>query len=195
MSIVINTPPDLKYRPVWLTGEIDFDVNLTLDQLKEQDGEGWQTGGATRQFEAEFQWAVNEFIARMEQKGHIYIGLPDMIKAQAKHKGYEVYRDSVVVIGPIYALDFTSPLPLGPDGEELPRPMPRSLEDSGGRVSYRLGAFFAQKEHVLRRLVERDRDPAAYEAARNARKVGGVWLPHTPPSKQHFEMRGSFRDN
>ena len=184
MGLVVNVSPNLAYKPVWLVGEIDFDVELTVGHLK-QTTTGMR-GGAARQFEAEWQWAVDEFIKRMEQKGHIYLGLPP----NTKPKGEQVkWREGVIAEGPFLPYDYLTPLEKGgDDGEEIARKAPRSLEDTGGRVCYRMAAVFAVKEHIFRDVVEREKNPERFAAARNARKRNGLWEPVPVAKKQTYLM-------
>lgn len=184
MSLVINVTPNLDYRPVWLTGEVDFDVEMTAGHLK-QTSTGIR-GGAARQFEAEWQWAVDEFIRRMEEKGHIYLGLPPDVQPK---DGQVKWREGVIAEGPFLPYDFTTPLPRGgDDNEEIARKGPRSLDDTGGRVCYRMAAVFAVKEHVFRDVVQREQNPERYAAVKNARKRNGLWQPVTPAKKEHYLM-------
>ena len=184
MATVINVAPNLNYRPVWLTGEIDFDVEMTHAHLV-QTSTGIR-GGAAKEFEREWQWAVDEFVRRMEQKGHIYVGLPDGIDLKP---GQVKWRDGVIAEGPFLPYSYEPSWPTaGDDGGEVARKAPRSLEDTKGKVCYRMAAVFLVKEHIFRQVVERDRNPEGYDAARNARKVNGVWTPQKPARKQHFLM-------
>ena len=184
MGYVINVTPNLNYKPVWLTGEIDFDVELTLGHLK-QTTVGAR-GAAARDFEAEMQWAVDEFIKRMEQKGHIYYGLPQDVPL----KGEQVkWKDGAIIDGPFYPFDYSQHWPkAGDDNEERSRKAPTSLEDTKGRVCYRIACVFLVREHVLRQVVEREKDPDGYAAAKNAKKVNGIWTPQKPAKKQHYLM-------
>ena len=184
MPPVINVTPNLAFKPVWLTGEIDFDVELTLGHLK-QTTTGMR-GAAARDFEAEMQWAVDEFVKRMEQKGHIYVGLPDGM--QVKGSQFR-WKDGAIIDGPYYPFDYSQHWPRkGDDNGEVSRKAPSSLEDTKGRVCYRMAAVFLVKEHVLRQVVEYDKNPAAYAAAKNAKKVNGIWTPQKPARKQHYVM-------
>lgn len=186
MSVVINVQPNLSYRPVWLTGEVDFDVEMTVGHLK-QTSTGVR-GGAAKEFEAEWQWAVDEFIRRMEQKGHIYLGIPQGTVV----KGEQVkWGEGVIAEGPFLPITYSDPNnwpTAGDDGEAVSRRWPRSVEDTGGRVCYRMAAVFAVKEHVLRQVIDQDKSPEAFAAVKNARKVNGLWQPQAPARKQYFVM-------
>lgn len=182
--VVINVTPNLNYKPVWLTGEIDFDVEMTIGHLRQTSTEG--RGGAAKEFEREWQWAVDEFIKRMEQKGHIYAGLPDGMKLRP---GQYKWREGVIAEGPFLPYDYSQHWPRkGDDNGEVSRAAPRSLEDTKGRVCYRMAAVFLVKEHVLRQVVEREKNPAAYAAARSAKKINGIWQPQKSGAKQHYVM-------
>lgn len=181
MSLVINVAPDLKYKPVWLTGEIDFEVELTQRHLI-QTSTGIR-GGAAKEFEAQWQWAVDEWVRRMEQKGHIFVGLPAGYKPG---EGWVKWRKDVIARGPYLPYDFTSAWDRkGDDGEEVSRRAPSSLEDTQGRVAYEMAAVFLVKEHILRQVVERDKNPDAYDAIKNAKKENGLWKPVPKPRKQY----------
>ena len=186
MGVVVNVTPNLKYRPVWLTGEIDFDVEMTHAHLV-QTTTGIR-GGAAREFEHEWQWAVDEFIKRMEQKGHIYVGLPAGVQLRP---GQEKWREGVIAEGPFLPYDYSQSWATAADGEEVSRKAPQSLEDTKGRVCYRMAAVFLVKEHILRQVVEYDKNPQAYQAARNAKKVNGLWQPVAPAKRKHFLMEAT----
>lgn len=184
MGVVINVNPTLNYKPVWLVGEIDFDVEMTHQHLV-QTSTGMR-GGAAKEFEREWQWAVDEFIRRMEQKGHIYVGLPNDVPLR---DGQVKWGEGVIAEGPFLPYDYSQHWPTaGEDGEEVSRKAPRSLEDTKGRVCYRMAAVFLVKEHVLRQIVEYDKQPEAYKAAKNAKKVNGLWEPQPVAAKQYYEM-------
>ena len=182
MSVVINVSPTLAYKPVWLTGEIDFDVELTHRHLV-QTTTGAR-GGAAKEFEAEWQWAVDEFIRRMEQQGHIYAGLPAGMQLKP---GQEKWREGVIAEGPFLPYDYSQTWAKGPDGEEVSRKAPASLNDTKGRVCYRMAAVFLVKEHILRRVIDQDRDRNEWHALKNGVKRNGIWEPK-PVIRKSFAM-------
>ena len=179
MSTVINISPTLSYRPVWLVGEIDFEVEMTLGHLK-QTSTGIR-GGAAKQFDYEWQWAKDELIRRMEQKGHVYVGVPDKL-----HKRPD-YLDGFIVEGPFLPYNYTDPLPLaGDDQEPVSRRRERSVEDTNGKVCYTMAAVFLVKEHVFRDVVDQERNPVAFAALKNGKKRNGLWAPVTVPKPAYF---------
>ena len=167
--VVINVAPNLRLRPEWLVGEIDFDYELSKQAADESHGIGTRTG-ASRDFEAEMQWAVDTFIERMEQKGHVYF--PDL--------------GAPVIKGPFLPRTYADDWPKHESGEELPRKQETSVEETGGRVCYRIAAPFLVKEHIFRDIVERDKVPEEdWTAIKNARKENGLWVP-VKKQRQHF---------
>ena len=180
---MINVAPTLNYRPVWLVGEIDFEVEMTHAHLV-QTSTGIR-GGAAKEFEREWAWAVEEFIRRMEQKGHIYVGVPDNFNPKPEQV---MWGKGVIAEGPYLPYNYDQTWAKGIDGEEVSRPAPTSLEDTKGRVCYKMAAVFLVREHVLNQIVSYDKDPQAYLAAKNAKKVNGVWQSQKPKRKQHFVM-------
>ena len=186
MTVVINVTPNLSYRPVWLVGEIDFDVEMTAGHLK-QTTTGVR-GGAAKEFEREWQWAVDEFIRRQEQLGHIYVGLPATFKPK---DGQVKWKEGVIAEGPFLPVDYSQNWPKtgdDDDDEERSRKWPTSVEDTKGRVCYRMAAVFLVKEHVFRRLVEERTNPDAFKAIKNGKKVNGLWQPVPMPQRKHYQM-------
>ena len=183
MPAVINISPTLNLRPVWLVGEVDFEVEMTLGHLK-QTSTGIR-GGAARQFEYEWQWAKEEFIRRMEQKGHVYVGVPERL-----HKRDD-YLDGFLVEGPFLPYNYFDPLPRkGDDNEPVARRREQSVEDTNGKVCYTMAAVFLVKEHVLRQVIEQDKDPEAWKALKNGKKENGLWKPVAPAKKMQFAVGG-----
>lgn len=181
MATVINISPNLSYRPVWLVGEIDFEIEMTVGHLI-QTSTGIR-GGAAKQFEFEWQWAKDQFVKRMEQRGHVYVGVPEKL-----HKRPD-YLDGFLVEGPFLPYNYFDPLPLaGDDNEPVSRKRERSVEDTKGKVCYTMAAVFLVKEHIFRNVLEQDRHPEAFAALKNAKKVNGLWKPQTPAKKKHYVM-------
>lgn len=169
--VVVNVSPDFSLKPEWLVGEIDFDYEMSKQAAEESHGKGVRTG-ASRDFEAEMKWAVDTFIDHMEKKGHYY--LPDM--------------GAPVIKGPFLPRNYGDDWPKHPEsGEELPRKQERSIEDTGGRVCYRIAAPFLVREHIHRTIVERDAvSEAEWKAIKNPRKENGLWIPQKQAPPLHL---------
>lgn len=172
MGIVINVTPNLRLRPEWLTAEIDFDYELSKQAAGESHGVGIRTA-ASRDFEGEMQWAVDRWIAWMEKKGYIFFGP----------------KGGPLVDGPFLPRNFDNNWPRGgDDGQELPRKQEKSVEETGGRVCYRLAAIFLVREYIHSELVERGKDEERYKAVKNARKENGLWIPQKPSPPAHYPV-------
>lgn len=181
MPAVVNVSPTLNYRPVWLVGEIDFEVEMTHQHLI-QTSTGVR-GGAAKQFDYEWQWSKDEFIRRMEQQGNVYVGVPESLRKRPD------YVDGFLVEGPFLPYNYFDPLPLaGDDNEPVARRRERTLDDTRGKVCYTMTAVFLVKEHVVRQVIEEEKSPAAFRALRNGKKVDGLWQPVAPAKKQHYVM-------
>lgn len=178
MSLVINTPPELRYRPVWLTGEIDFPVEMTHGHLV-QTSTGVR-GGSAKQFDYELKWGCERFKQWREREGEYYIELPTASAVQAKAQGFAVAH-GFIIDGPFLPMKFASKQDdwprVGDDNEVVSRRRETSLAETGGKVCYRMAGLFLIKEHVMTREVSRDKEPELYAAVRNAKKTEGLWTP------------------
>lgn len=177
-NLVINVAPELKYRIVWRTGHIDFEVEMTHGHLV-QTSTGVR-GGSAKQFEYEFNKACDDFREWMQKDGATQVPIQKPLADAAIAKGKAVRKD-FICDGPFLPHTFASSqaaMPRGGDDNEvLPRRRERSLADTGGRVEYRLAGLFLVKEHIVPRIVKRDENPELYAAIKNGKKENGRWIP------------------
>ena len=191
MSIVVNVTPECRMLPVWLTGEIDFDVEMTLGHLK-QTTTGIR-GGAAKEFDHDWKWACQRFRDGMEAKGNIYVGVPPGTEAKLRSlKSEAIVIDGYVVDGPFLPMKFEASQELWPrigdDNEVVSRRREESVTETGGKVCYRLMAVFLVKEHIFRRIVARDEEPEMWAAIRNGKKENGLWKPVAVPETKSYAM-------
>lgn len=175
MSIVVKIAPDLRYKPVWLTGELDFPVEMTHGHLV-QTSTGVR-GGAAREFERELKWGCERFKAWMESEGKVYIELPLEMAKAAEKRGVGVAH-GFVIDGPFLPMTFAASKNdwlMHEDGEPLPRKRETSLRETGGKVCYRMAGLFLVREQLVTQVIDREKDPERWGLIAGARKRNGLW--------------------
>lgn len=176
MGVLVKVGPDLQFKPVWLTGELDFPVDMTHGHLV-QTSTGVR-GGSARQFEYELKWGCERFKAWMEREGKVYMPIPPELAKAAEARGKAVMH-GFIIDGPFLPMKFAASkeewLRGGGDDDVLPRKREMSLRDTGGKVCYRMAGLFLVKEQVVNRIVERDKEPALWERIKDAKKTNGLF--------------------